>query len=52
MASIVHAALFWLLLLLASDKWPPSAAGIDDVTATPLGAVTQTQSAEMVTTFM
>jgi hypothetical protein len=50
MASIVHAALFWLLLLLASDKWP-SAAGIDDVIATPLGAVTQTHSAEMVTTF-
>jgi hypothetical protein len=38
MASIVHAPLFWLLLLLASDKWPASAAGNDDVIATPRGA--------------
>jgi hypothetical protein len=51
MASIVHAPLFWLLLLLAADKWPASAAGNDDVIVTPRGAVTQIRSAEIVTKF-
>jgi hypothetical protein len=48
MAFTVHLVLFWLRLLLASDKWPPSVAGNYDEIAMPRGAVTQIQTTEMV----